>query len=224
MEDEEGEWSLGRDGWKTPEIGETQLVFGRNGEVLAAFQFHEAPRPDAEREIAALTRQFAGIAVLSGDRQERVSAVSRQIGLGDSPALGNLKPEDKAAWLKSNQADETLFLGDGANDSLGFDVALCSGMPAADGSILESKADFCFLGQGLSVLRELFAAARHRQHVLFQVFAFAVIYNLAAVALCLMGKMNPLLAAVLMPLSSLVTIGLAALAGRNVTWDSSRVE
>ena len=42
------------------------------------------------------------------------------------------------------------------------------------------------------------------------ILAFAVLYNIIAVALCLAGWMNPLLAAVLMPLSAIVSLAMAA--------------
>ena len=45
--------------------------------------------------------------------------------------------------------------------------------------------------------------------MVLMVFLVAVLYNVAAIGLCLAGLMNPLLAAVLMPLSSLVTTTLA---------------
>jgi Cu2+-exporting ATPase len=41
------------------------------------------------------------------------------------------------------------------------------------------------------------------------VFSFALVYNMSAVGLSLAGHMSPLLAAILMPLSSIVTLGIA---------------
>lgn len=213
--DQDGhEWSLGKNGWKGSSPANCQLVFSREGQPVAFFQFEEAIRPDAIREIDSLSRQFSSFAILSGDKQPQVAKISREIGLNDAMVLGEQSPEQKANWLSNHGGEKTLFLGDGANDSLAFDAALCSGMPARDQSVLEGKADFCFLGQGLRVLRELFSAARHRQRILHQIFAFAITYNLAAVTLCLAGMMNPLLAAILMPLSSLATIALAASSNR----------
>ncbi len=211
LQDQNGEvWSLGRDGWRVPGKDHHQLVFGRNDQPLATFSFREAIRPDAAAEIATLSRQFPGLTVLSGDRRDRVIAISEQLSIPSDHVHGGLSPADKAEWLQAHEGDSTLFLGDGANDSLAFDAALCSGMPAVGQALLETKADFCFLGQGLRAIRELFAAAHQRQRAIHAVFAFALLYNLIAIALCLAGQMNPLLAAVLMPLSSLATIALAA--------------
>lgn len=211
------EWSLGRAGWKTnPGIRATSatVFFARNRQLLAAFAFDEAPRPGAADELGALRRIFPKLAVLSGDRPERVWAVCQDLGFDKNEVLGNLSPSDKADWLREHDPDRTLFLGDGANDSLGFDVAHCSGMPGSHRGVLESKADFFFVGRGLRALRELFGAANDRRRGLTRVVSFAIFYNLIAVALCLAGWMSPLLAAILMPISSVITIAIARATSR----------
>ena len=102
----------------------------------------------------------------------------------------------------------TLFLGDGANDSLAFDRAAVRGTPVINRGVIEHKADFFMLSRGLGGLLDLFALTRVRNRAVRSVFAFALLYNAAAVAVCLAGLMNPLLAAILMPLSSLATLGI----------------
>lgn len=213
------EWSLGRAGWKSSgtHAGEGAVCLSRNQRLLAGFDFEEAARPDAKEELDALRHRFDDFVVLSGDRADRVRAVSRGLGFADDCVLGDLSPEGKSDWLREHGGERTLFIGDGANDSLGFDVALCSGMPASNQGLLESKADFCFLGRGLRALRELFDAADLRLRTMQRVFAFAWLYNAVAVAVCLAGAMNPLLAAILMPLSSVATIGIAARSARRRT-------
>lgn len=82
----------------------------------------------------------------------------------------------------------------------------CKGTPAVDRGLLEEKSDFYFLGRGLSGIRNLFETGRNRGKTLARVFAFTITYNLAAITLCLAGLMNPLLAAIVMPLSSVISI------------------
>jgi hypothetical protein len=48
-----------------------------------------------------------------------------------------------------------------------------------------------------------------------QAFLFALVYNIAVITLSLLGQMNPLLAAILMPLSSLVSLAIVAISLRN---------
>ena len=110
--------------------------------------------------------------------------------------------------VRELDARDTLYLGDGANDSLAFDAAWISGTPAIDRGLLEQKAGFYFLGRGLSGVRALLDTAALRRRTARAVVAFAFAYNAVAVALCLAGFMSPLLAAILMPASSLVLLAI----------------
>jgi Cu2+-exporting ATPase len=103
---------------------------------------------------------------------------------------------------------DTLMIGDGANDSLAFNESFCTGTPAVDRGLLEHKADFYFLGRGLGGLRQMLEVARQRQRAGQRVVAFSILYNILAVALCLHGSMNPLVAAIIMPISSLISLAL----------------
>lgn len=213
-ETEAGIWRLGRADWheSPPAAAEADpgefrdCRFTLNGHVLAAFSLGEEIRADAVEEIAAWRSQGLDIYILSGDRQEKVDAMARQLGLSASHCLGAMSPTDKAAWVERLDRNDTLMIGDGANDSLAFDRTWCKGTPAVDRGILEEKADFYFLGRGLSGIRNLFETSRNRTKTLQRVFTFTIAYNIGAITLCLAGLMNPLLAAIVMPMSSVISI------------------
>ena len=80
--------------------------------------------------------------------------------------------------------------------------------------MLERQSDFYFLGQGLKAIRQLLNTAFRRRLTARRILGVAIAYNVIAVAVALAGAMNPLLAAVLMPISSVVTLGIASTAGR----------
>jgi len=77
--------------------------------------------------------------------------------------------------------------------------------------MLEKKSDFYFLGRSLRPVGILLDIARQRQASVCLVFLFAIAYNIGAIWLCLAGMMSPLLAAILMPLSSLVLLAIVGL-------------
>ena len=208
----EGErWTLGKAGWSDAgDPGTDGTVLARNGTVVARFRFADAVRSGARNELAALRQRGLGVAILSGDRQEKVDALAGALGLPRERCLGELDPERKAKWIERFAPGRAMMIGDGANDALAFSKAICRGTPLLDKGILESRCDFFFTGRDLSGIRRLFDAAGTRARKLRAVFAFAVAYNTVAIAVCLAGWMNPLLAAVLMPASALVTLALAS--------------
>ena len=98
------------------------------------------------------------------------------------------------------------MLGDGANDSLAFDRALCRGTPVIHRGILESKADFYYLRRGVEGIRDLLDINSIRRRTQIAVIGFSVAYNVLAAGFAVAGHITPLAAAVLMPLSSLASL------------------
>lgn len=224
LEAEANTWSLGRPGWtpqSTTKLGTqpsnaNDCEFCKDGTVLASFRFQDAVREDAVQCVETLKQHGLSIGILSGDKQEKVETIAKQLQLDAKHCRGGLTPEQKAGWIEVNQAGSTLFIGDGINDSLAFDAAASSGTPVIDQGVLESKADFYYTGRGLAGICELWRTAILRSQTLHQVIGFTLIYNSAAIIICLSGKMNPLLAAILMPLSSLISIFIVNQNGRRM--------
>jgi Cu2+-exporting ATPase len=213
-------WSLGKAGWSgdgpSADAAETAgSELRKNGDRVAAFHFRESLRPGAVSTLRQLERRGFSLHLLSGDHVQKVHNMAAALGLPEDQAHGGLSPEEKAAAVAKMDRQDTLYLGDGANDSLAFDAAFVTGTPVVDRSLLESKADFYTLGSGLEFLPSLLATAAARENAVRAAFGFALIYNLTTVAFSAAGKMSPLLAAVLMPLSSIVSIIIVATLSRS---------
>lgn len=206
-------WSLGRPGWRggaapalVTEGHDTE--FACDGVVLARFQFTDAVRANALAELAALRSRGLEIYILSGDNHAKVTAMAGLLGLPEDHAVAGATPGEKAAWIRKIDARDTLMLGDGANDSLAFDAAFARGTPVIHRGVLEAKSDFYYLGHGLEGLRRLFEVNQARRLTQRALLVFSVAYNALAVGLAAGGMMNPLLAAILMPVSSLLSLAI----------------
>jgi Cu2+-exporting ATPase len=197
-------------------------LFTADGEVIAALHLEEAFRPDAASELAGLSRAGFELHLLSGDAPAKVAAAAAALGIAPQRARGSLDPEAKAAIVAELDAQDTLMVGDGINDSPSFEAALCTATPAIDRPVLPGKADFYFSGDGIAALRRALFGARGLRRVVRDNLALAALYNLTAVALCLAGVVTPLVAAILMPLSSVGIVSLTAwrLTGRRLRWMS----
>lgn len=203
-------WRLGRGDWAADRPDDA-CVFSRDGFALATFRFEEAIRDGAVEELRRLRARGYRLRILSGDPDaDRVAATAAKLGLDPGDVHANLTPAGKAAFVAADRPDKTLFVGDGGNDGLAFEAAAATGSPATGIRAIENRADFVFTGRGFHAIPLLLAAAARRRRRIARLFTVALLYNLGAVALCLAGMMNPLLAAILMPLSSLVTTTMAA--------------
>lgn len=202
-------WRLGRKSWaveREPAAGDGGTVFTKTGTPLAWLGFREQIRPHAIRQVRRMQERGLAVHLLSGDQPERVAAMAASLGLPEENAHGALTPEEKAALIRARWSDDALMIGDGANDSLAFDAALCRGTPAVTTGLLEQKADFYILGQSLAGIEALFETAGKHRTITRRVFAFAITYNALAMICSLAGLMNPLIAAIIMPLSSIVSL------------------
>jgi P-type Cu2+ transporter len=199
-------WYLG----KNPDSNSPHAtVFSQNGRTIAELDFEERIREDAVPALAWLRERGYQVSVLSGDRTDKVEALIATLGIKTDAGIGGMTPEAKASWIREHAPDKGMMVGDGANDALAFESALCRATPVIGRGILEQQADFFFLGKGIQGVIDVFRLSPLRGKVVREVLTLTISYNLAVIGVSLLGWMSPLLAAVLMPLSSIVTVSWA---------------
>lgn len=207
-----------------PSLRTADVLFTRDGEVLASFELVEELRSDARAEALALQAEGYEAFVVSGDQADATKALARTCGIDEAHAYGGRSPEGKAAWLREHGDAKTLFVGDGINDSLVAEAAYCAGTPAIDRPFMASRCDFYFVTAGIRPIRTALATAKALARVVRTNLVVALLYNAVTVSLAVAGMMSPLLCAVLMPISSLSTV-LATTAGlshvgKDTSWKS----
>jgi Cu2+-exporting ATPase len=224
LEREGHTWRLGAPAWVSANASniEGDLALARDGHLLAVWTTQEEIRPDAANEVRALGERGLDVWLLSGDTQGRVEDMARACGIAQDRAVGERTADGKAAWALAHDRDDLLMVGDGINDALVVDVAFCSGTPAIDRPFMAARSDFYFVSPGLRPVRKALDAARALARVRRRNVCIALAYNAVAVALAWAGVMSPLVCAVLMPVSSISTIGATtwALSPRSRLWKS----
>lgn len=188
----------------------TPVLVAVEGEVAAAAALGDELQPEAARCIASLRASGWRVGLLSGDHPALVGRVARRLGVDAAEHQGGLSPEEKRAIVESRARDQTVVMvGDGVNDAASLaaahvGIAVCGG---AEASL--AAADVYLSRPGLGSLLELMGAARRTLRVIHRCLAASLVYNCAGVGLAMAGLITPLLAALLMPISSLTVVGLA---------------
>ncbi|MCC6675832.1 MAG: heavy metal translocating P-type ATPase [Phycisphaerales bacterium] len=186
----------------------TPVLIAVDGEIRAVAAVGDAVRPDARASIDRLHQLGWRVGILSGDHPAVVSAVARQLGVED--ARGGMAPEDKLSVVaESAKAGPVVMVGDGVNDAAalsaaGVGIAVHRG---AEASL--SAADVSLSRPGLGPIVELISASRRTLNVIYRNLAASLFYNGLAAALAITGVINPLIAAILMPASSLTVLTLS---------------
>jgi len=141
-----------------------------------------------------------------------VADVARELGIPAEHAAGGLSPEDKRdriAELKRRAApagQPIVMVGDGVNDAAA--MALADVGIAVQGGAGTSivAADVVLTRAGLSPLLDVVRGSRRLLSVVRRNLGFSLLYNLCGASLAVLGLVGPLLAALLMPASSLTVV------------------
>lgn len=182
-----------------------------DGAIAGLAGIGDALRRDAHETVTALRARGVRVRILSGDHADVVARVGRSLGLDAADALGGLTPEDKRAIVAAAAASRTapgaiVMVGDGVNDSAA--LALADVGIAVHGGTGASivAADVVLTREGLRPVVDLLTGARRLDGVITRNIRFSLVYNLAVSSLAIAGFVGPLLAAVLMPASSLTVV------------------
>jgi Cu2+-exporting ATPase len=222
-EDGGRQYRLGAPTWAaSTSIADGDVVFSVDGKPLASLHTDEQLRPGARAEITKLQSDGYELAILSGDTPSRVVSLGASLGMQENLCMGGHNPEQKAAYVREHDPARTLLVGDGLNDQVAMREAACSGTPAVNRPFMASRCDFYFVSPGLHPVAQVLRASDMLARVVRRILAFAIAYNLVAVSLAMGGLMKPWVAAVLMPLSSLVTIAYTVmmLSQKGLQWRS----
>ncbi|MEM6925708.1 MAG: cation-translocating P-type ATPase, partial [Myxococcota bacterium] len=176
---------------------------------LGSIALSDTRRDDAPRVLRQIREDFGGeapVVLLTGDHE----AVARRIAeaVGGLEVHAKLTPPEKAAFVAERQAAgrTVLFVGDGLNDGPALvkaDVGLAMRGGAAASVLV---ADGVVVDDALAPVRWAMLAGRVVRRVVRGNMTRSVVYNVTAVGFAAAGFVDPLVAAVLMPLSSLLVI------------------
>lgn len=187
--------------------GLTAVLVIVEGHVASVWGIGDELRADAASTIQELKNSGWSIGILSGDHPEIVSQIAECIGVGPEFVHAAARPEEKLRLIQESTRDgTTVMVGDGVNDSAAL-AAASVGIAVHGGAEASLQAAAVYLNRpGLSPLKELIDGARMTNHVIYRNLLISLVYNLLAAGLALGGMINPLIAALLMPISSLTVL------------------
>ena len=193
--------------------GLTPVLIAVDSRITAIAGMGDPIRRDSRDAIRALGRAGWEVRVLSGDHAEVVAGAANELGIAGDRAIGGAAPEVKLAHVEEASRERpVVMVGDGANDAAAL-AAASVGIAVHGGAEASlSAADVYLSRPGLGPIVELTRAARATMRTIRISLGVSLVYNAASAGLAVTGLINPLMAAILMPLSSLtvLTISLRA--------------
>ena len=197
--------------------GLTPVLVAVDGAVKAAAGVGDPLRADAAHTVAQLRQRGWRIKLLSGDHRGAVLAAGRSLGLDPADCTAGATPEQKLAVVERSlrQAGPVVMVGDGVNDAAALSAATVGVAVHGGAEASLAAADVYITRPGLGALSRLQQLSRGTVRVIRRNFIFSLTYNLVGASLAISGLISPLVAAVLMPLSSLTVVASSLRAGRS---------
>ncbi|MEL6330047.1 MAG: heavy metal translocating P-type ATPase [Planctomycetota bacterium] len=205
------------EGWGEAQarLGRTPVLIAENGRTAGAVSLRAEIRDDAAPLLDRLRRDGWQIELLSGDDPRAVRALAEELGIAAGAAHGRVGPEQKMDRVRAarERGQRVVMVGDGVNDAGALAAAdVGVGVEGGAEACLEA-ADVSIQSGGLAAVSDLLETSRRAMRRIRLCIVFSLGYNVIAAGLAMAGAIHPIAAAVLMPLSSLTVVAIAATAG-----------
>ena len=197
---------------KTVDVNETEgfsLIFiARNGKFIGWVGLQDQTRAEARESLAELKHNgVRRIAMVSGDRTPVAKRVGAEIGCEE--VVGDCLPQNKVEFVREMKAKgyRVAVVGDGVNDA----PALAAGdlgiaMGAAGSEVAIHSATIALMNNDLRRLPFLVKLSRQTRNVINQNFLLGVLFVIGGLTLAAMKYINPIVAAVLHVVGSLIVV------------------
>lgn len=187
------------------------IVFVRiGGEVPGHFRIMKQARAGVVEAVDALEGSV-GTALLTGD--DRVSEELAKHFAPEDIRTG-CSPADKSRFIAGQQqaGHRVMMVGDGLNDAAALARSDVGITVTETSAALTPASDAILDADAIAQLPHFLRMARRARRIVFASLGISLCYNVVGVSLAVAGHMSPLIAAILMPLSSVSVVGFVTLA------------
>jgi P-type Cu+ transporter len=193
----------GRNIFDNTDFKNSRVYVRINDDTKGYFLFRNKYRSSVKEVADKLTANNFQLSVISGDHEGERPYLEKMLNK-NSHLLFNQQPSDKLNYIKSLQdhGNKVMMVGDGLNDAgalmqSNVGIALSSDInnftPACDGIIL---------GQHFNKLPEVIRFAKAGQRIIIISFIISLFYNALGLWFAVQGTLSPVIAAILMPIST----------------------
>jgi Cu+-exporting ATPase len=202
-------------GLEAKTVSGSQVYVSLNGDFKGLFLIQSAPLPFVASLLFRLKNLFQ-LHLLSGDHSAGQEYWERLFSKLSGSSLFAQSPENKLRFIQSlqNQKYKVAMVGDGLNDSGALRQAHVGIAVAQNTHQFTPGSDAILIGNQLPFLDAFFAQARKAILVVKICFLISLVYNVIGLSFAVFGNLQPIVAAILMPASSL-TVVLVAWLGTN---------
>lgn len=187
------------------------IFFTKNGEYITSFSAHNVFRQGLNNLINTLQSQHE-VFVLSGDNDKDMDSLLG-FGIKKENIHFNQTPSSKFTFNEQvqQQGKKVMMIGDGLNDTAAIAQANVGVAISEDMFKFTPSSDMILDATQLRRLPDFIRIATYARFVLKICLGFSITYNLTGIFFAVTAQLTPLVAAILMPMSSITIVGLSTL-------------
>jgi Cu+-exporting ATPase len=189
--------------------GTTLVGLASGPTLLGLLAVRDAVKPAAAKVVQQLQRQGLKTFLVTGDHALTAAVIARQTGIAAENVSAEVRPEQKAEFVKQLQArgERVAFVGDGINDAPALTQADLGIAVSRASDVARAAADIILLKSEIEAVPEALGLARATLRTIKQNLFWAFFYNALGVPLAALGFISPVFCAAAMGCSDLIVIG-----------------
>lgn len=192
----------------------TKVFVSKNNNLLGVFQFSNHYRDGLNTIIDELKPNYR-LHVLSGDNASEQTNLQALFG-EDASLNFNQKPIDKLNYIKhlKSEGKNILMFGDGLNDSGALKQSDVGVVIAEDVFNFSPASDAILNATSFLKIPKFLKLSKYGIRVLKYSYVFSLTYNITGFVFAASNLLTPLIAAIIMPLSSITIVAFTTFATR----------
>jgi Cu+-exporting ATPase len=185
---------------------DTAVHVANNDRYKGRYIFHNQYREGISETFKAMSKNLR-LAILSGDNEGEKSRLEKLLPKL-TPLYFNQKPEDKLKFIKSlqEQGQKVLMVGDGLNDAGALAQAHVGIAISENTNVFSPACDGIMDAIKFRELHQYIQASKKALKIIRLSFLLSLLYNSIGLYFAVTGQLEPVIAAILMPLSSISVV------------------
>lgn len=201
-------------GYKDQKGASAEVWVSVDGNVKGYFSIHNLYRDGVKEMMKELSGNQYKLHLLSGDNDAEKKKLQGFFGM-NTPMLFNQSPQDKLEYiktLKQNSGAKVLMLGDGLNDAGALKQSDVGIAVSENTSQFTPASDAILDSSNVGLLDAFIAYATAGKRIVFASWVISILYNFVGLSFAVQAKLSPMVAAILMPVSSITIVTFVTIA------------
>ena len=198
---------------------DTRVYIEIDGKVKGHYSFKHTFRSKLKYIVSRLKKMNYNLSLLSGDTDKNKSELSNYFGK-DFEMHFKQNPAEKKAMIDKwqNKGFKVAMIGDGLNDTGALRQSDVGIVITEDVNNFTPEGDIVFSASNFSKLGDFFYLGRGVKSLVIGAYILAFFYNVIGLSFAVSGQLSPVIAAILMPISS-ITIVFYALVSTGILYN-----